>query len=299
MAIILQNSNLKLRIETPGEKYSGSRFDWNGTVTQIWFKNKKILSNEKTFFKRNNRIYGRGLHNEFGIKNPLGYDEVSVGEYFPKIGTGWLVKDEKPYYFYTQYKLKMLDYSWVKVSDSKAVFMCTSGTVNGYGYSYTKTIELNGDTFTIHYELENTGDKKIETSEYIHNFLLPCGRNIGSQIEIEFNWEYNHEKLSERVNIDNVVEFENNGVVFKKEPEKEFFIGGIYESRLDSNFNKNASWIIRDKKDGLTISESADFATFHCDVWGHKKCLSPELFKWISLDTGKTEKWNRTYSFTD
>ena len=43
MAIILQNSNLKLRIETPGEKYSGSRFDWNGTVTQIWFKNKKIL----------------------------------------------------------------------------------------------------------------------------------------------------------------------------------------------------------------------------------------------------------------
>ena len=47
MAIILQNSNLKLRIETPGEKYSGSRFDWNGTVTQIWFKNKKILFNEK------------------------------------------------------------------------------------------------------------------------------------------------------------------------------------------------------------------------------------------------------------
>ena len=71
MAITLHNSNLKLKIETPGEKYRGSRFDWNGTVTQIWYKGKKMLAGEKMLFHRNNKIFGRGLHNEFGIKTSL------------------------------------------------------------------------------------------------------------------------------------------------------------------------------------------------------------------------------------
>ena len=48
MAITLNNSQIKLRIETPGEKYRGSRFDWNGTITQIWYKGKKMLAGEKT-----------------------------------------------------------------------------------------------------------------------------------------------------------------------------------------------------------------------------------------------------------
>ena len=172
MAITLNNSQIKLRIETPGEKYRGSRFDWNGTITQIWYKGKKMLAGEKMLFHRNDRIYGRGLHNEFGIKNCIGYDDIPVGEYFPKIGTGWLKKDEKPYFFFTQYKLDVLDFSWQKVSDTKAVFMCDSGIRNGYGYRYTKPIEIIDNTFTVSYNLENVGEKKISTTEYIHNFLL-------------------------------------------------------------------------------------------------------------------------------
>lgn len=297
MALILHNSNLKLRIETPGEKYRGSRFDWNGTITQIWFKNKKILSEEKLPFKRDDRIYGRGLHNEFGIKNCIGYDDIPVGEYFPKIGTGWLKKDDKPYFFYTQYKMDSLEFSWQKISDTKAVFFCDSGIRNGYGYRYTKTVELSESGFSIGYSLENTGDKKIATTEYVHNFILPAGKNVSSHLELAFNWEYSKENLSENVNTDGVVQFTSNGATFKKTPETEYFLGGVWEARKDKNFSENASWVLTDSTCGIKMSEKDDFTAHHSDVWGHKKCISPELFKWLEVESGKEISWSRNYSF--
>lgn len=297
MAIILHNSTLKLKIETPGEKYRGSRFDWNGTVTGIWYKGKKILSQEKKLFSRNIRIYGRGLHNEFGIKDAVGYDEVAPGGFFPKIGTGWLVRDDKPYYFYTQYIIDPLEFSFKKISDTKAVFMCDSGIRNGYGYRYIKTLELLNDTFKVSYELENTGEKKIETTEYVHNFLLPGAKSTGPHLELKFNWDFDDKKLTERVNIDDIMDFTSNGIKFKKTPELEFFAGGIWEARK-AEPTANSAWILEDSASGIVMSESCDFITCHMDVWGHNRCLSPELFKKISLESGKTEKWNRTYSFS-
>ena len=37
MAIILENSKISLTIETAGENYTGSRFDWNGTIVSAKF----------------------------------------------------------------------------------------------------------------------------------------------------------------------------------------------------------------------------------------------------------------------
>lgn len=297
MAIILKNKNLKLKIETPGEKYRGSRFDWNGTVTKIWYKGKQLLSEEKKLFNRNARIYGRGLHNEFGIKNVIGYDDIPVGEYFPKIGTGWLKKDEKPYFFFTQYKLDALDFSWQKISDEKAVFMCDSGIRNGYGYHYTKTVELKEDTFVISYSLENIGEKKIETTEYVHNFLLPCGKSVSPDLELNFNWEYDKADLSENVKTDGLVDFIPNGAKFLKVPDVEYFLGGVWEARKDKNFGQNGGWTLKDSCSGITMKESDSFVPHHSDVWGHNKCISPELFIWLEVEPEKTMEWSRTYSF--
>lgn len=297
MAITLHNSNLKLKIETPGEKYRGSRFDWNGTVTQIWYKGKKMLAGEKMLFHRNNKIFGRGLHNEFGIKHCVGYEDIPVGEYFPKIGTGWLKKDEKPYFFYTQYKLDVLDFSWQKVSDTKAIFMCDSGIRNGFGYRYTKTIELKDDTFQISYNLENVGEKKISTTEYIHNFLLPAKKNIGPHLELAFNWEYDKANLSENVKTENLIDFTANGLKYQKTPDVEYFLGGVWEARKVKNFGQNGKWTLTDSASGIKMSETASFVSFHTDVWGHKQCVSPELFIWLDVEPGQSKDWNRTYSF--
>lgn len=296
MSIILENNILKLKIETPGEKYRGSRFDWNGTITQIWFNGKKMLAGEKMIFHRNNRIFGRGLHNEFGIKNCVGYDDIPVGEYFPKIGTGWLKKDDKPYFFATQYKLEPLKFGWEKVSDTRGIFFCDSGVRNGFGYRYTKTIELQNESFIISYELINIGDKKISTTEYVHNFLLPYKKNVGSQLQLDFNWEYDKSKLTENVKTENIIDFTPTGIKFTKTPNVEFFLGSVFEAHKNS-FNETGFWKLSDSENKVAMSECDSFVPYHCDVWGHKKCVSPELFIWLDLEPSAQAKWSRKYKF--
>ena len=114
MSITLKNELLAVTVETAGEKYCGSRFDWNGTVTGINYKNISILSAEKLPALEDIKFHGSGLHNEFGIKNCIGYDEINVGEWFPKIGTGWLKKDDEPYFFYKNYEIDPLDFSYTQ-----------------------------------------------------------------------------------------------------------------------------------------------------------------------------------------
>lgn len=299
MAIILKNKNIKLKIETPGEKYRGSRFDWNGTVTQVWVNGKKMLSQEKKIFHRDDKIYGRGLHNEFGIKMPVGYDDVKPGDYFPKIGTGWLKRDDKPYFFFTQYMLEPLDFSFQKASDEKAIFMCASGERNGYAYRYTKKFELTENGFTVSYDLENCGAKKITTTEYIHNFLLPFGEDVGPQLELSFNWNYSPEKLSENVKTEGLVEFTKSGARFVESPDNstEYFLGGVFEARDDASFNQNGKWVLANSTKKFEMSEETNFVPYHTDVWGHKKCISPELFKYIEIETGEKAQWQRRYNF--
>lgn len=301
MSIQLHNKNIRLVIETAGEKYTGSRFDWNGTVMQIYYQSLPILSQEKLPFHRNPRIYGRGLHNEFGIKNCIGYDEVPVGGLFPKIGTGWLVKDEKPYFFYTQYKLNRLNFSYKKESDTKVIFTCVSGEQNGYSYTYTKTIELNDDSFAITYNLSNTGSKKIATTEYVHNFLNPGHQGTGSHLSLKFPWSFSPAKLAENVKTDGVIQFDKNTINMISKPDHEFFIGGAWQARENSNDEQyktlKGQWILTDTKSKIRISENDSFVPWGTDVWGHRADISPELFIYIDIAPGKTESWTRLYHF--
>ena len=169
MAKILQNNDVSVTVEKAGDKYCGSRFDWNGLVSQIRFRGVTLLGQENP--QRDPAIRGRGLHNEFGITKCIGYDDCAVGEWFPKIGTGWLRKDEEPYFFYTEYPLEELSFDCEVSGKSEVRFTCESGERNGYAYRYVKTITLADSSFTIRYAIENLGSKPLETDEYVHNFL--------------------------------------------------------------------------------------------------------------------------------
>jgi hypothetical protein len=79
MSVVLRNKEIRVEIECAGERYKGSRFDWNGTVVSARFRGTEMLGQEKPPFRRNSRIYGRGLHNEFGIRTPVGWDDCAGG----------------------------------------------------------------------------------------------------------------------------------------------------------------------------------------------------------------------------
>lgn len=301
MSLELHNTSLRLTIETAGETYTGSRFDWNGTIVELHYKSLSVLSQEKLPFHRNPHIYGRGLQNEFGIKDCIGYDEIPAGAFFPKIGTGWLVKDEHPYSFCTQYRLKPLQFSYVKEGTGKAVFTCISGEENGYSYTYTKTIELADDSFIINYDIRNTGAKQLSTTEYVHNFLNPGKHGTGPHLALEFPWMFAPERLIENVSTEGIIRFEGNTLKITNVPRREFFIGGTWQARehpeSPAYCTQKARWTLTDAKDTFRMSESCSFVPCGADVWGHRSDISPELFIRIDIAPGSSCRWSRTYSF--
>ena len=293
MAIKIKNKDIVLVIETAGERYKGSRFDWNGTITQVYFRGIPLLGQEKKLFYRNAKIYGRGLHNEFGINDCIGYDDAGADGLFPKIGTGWLKKDDKPYFFYTQYQLEQLKFHLKRPRSDIAEFYCESGEKNGYAYEYKKTITLLQDGFTIDYELKNVGQKNFATTEYVHNFFCPgLYGKISNNIELGFGWQFEVEKLAEKKDAD-ALETDGKSIIFRKEPEGEFFVGGIFEAKTDGD--AVSSWTLKDKRYGLLITEEDSFVPDGVNLWGHSRAISPEMFFRFSAAPQETVKWQRTY----
>lgn len=114
---------------------------------------------------------GQGLCGEFGIDEAIGYSETSIGDYFLKIGVGHLKKiDNKPYDFFKYYPVIPI-ISSVTVTSDKVLFQAKSTINDGYSYEYTKKIKIEGSFLIIYYSLKNTGSRKMETTEYCHNFI--------------------------------------------------------------------------------------------------------------------------------
>jgi hypothetical protein len=295
MAITLRNGELTLRVETAGEIYRGSRFDWNGLVSSAKFRGVELLGQEKPMFQRNPRLFGRGLHNEFGINRCIGYDECGVGEVFPKIGTGWLRRDANPYFFYTQYVIEPMEFEFDAPDGERAVFRCDSGIRNGYGYSYTKEISLEGPSFSIRYSLANTGEKALETDEYVHNFLCFGGRRMDSGYGLEFPWTLNKSRFSEINDPEGVLLVDGKRVDVMKKTANQFYLGAV-SNGITAADGLAAQWTLNNAPLGVSLSERGSFTPTNVAVWGWKSVISPELFHSFRVLPGETISWERVYT---
>ncbi|MBQ0165873.1 MAG: hypothetical protein KBT02_02035 [Treponema sp.] len=304
MSDVLHNGQVVLTVESAGEVYKGSRFDWNGTVVKASYKGYDMLGYEKAPLHRKDAIYGRGMHNEFGIRSCIGYnDGDGKGEsaWFPKIGTGWLLKNSDPYFFYTQYVIDPITFE-KEVHDDRAVYFCKSGTRNGYGYEYTKTISLKESGFITEYKLVNTGDKPFATDEYVHNFLQPGGNRINEAVSLQFPWTVRRDVLSDASDKDHIFVREMTGLSLTGRPrgKHEFFLGSLTGQVLPSEESPYpARWLLKDERLPFSMSETGSFRLEKCDVWGHKRTISPELFFSFKAAPGETVSWSREIAFTE
>jgi hypothetical protein len=298
MSIILKNAEIVLKLEKAGEKYRGSRFDWNGLVSSAVYKGVSFLGEEKPMFQRNPRLFGRGLHNEFGIKRCIGYDECEVGGWFPKIGTGWLKKDDKPYFFYTAYESEPLSFSCDVTDSRRAVFTCDSGERNGYAYRYTKEISLEGPRIRIHYNLENCGKKPLETDEYVHNFLCIGGKRMDAGCSVSFPWKLDSSRFTENVNPDLALAVEDSRVIVRGKAAGQFYLGGLSGGVTEHN-GLAASWIYADERSKLCVSEKGSFVPSGVHLWGWKSVISPELFFSFKIEGGNSLSWERAFTVAE
>jgi len=282
---------LRLTIEGPGQVYNNSRFDWTGNISQIVFDDKFSFCSVETAREFDSRRHGQGLYNEFGITRPIGYDDCAVGEKFPKIGVGLLTKKyDEPYDFLEAYEIDPFDMQ-IEKGEEWMKFAVLPKNCRGYSINLIKKITLSGNSFTVDYELENTGKRKIRTNEYCHNFIAINSSIIGQDYTLRVPCEIlEPSSMTEAVNPEQAVMLGTNSVNFTATPERDFFY-----SPLTQFLTKNGEWEVFHACMGVGIQEKTDFIPEMMNVWGGKHVISPELFVKIDLEPGQNMKWQRSY----
>jgi hypothetical protein len=295
MAYHLRAGDTRLTVETPGERYRFCRFDWNGLVSSVRYRGVELAGQEKPLFSRDARVFGRGFHNEFGIKKCVGYDGCAVGEWFPKIGTGWLKKDDKPYFFYNGYELDPLSFEHGASEDgTSATFACESGERNGYAYRYEKTVTCEPGGFAVSYRLDNVGSRAIETEEYCHNFLCFGGKRMDKGYELSFPLDIDRAKLVEDVDPDGILSISGSRITVTGKTRKQFYLGGV-SGASDRPYEAGRCWTLSHEGLGLSLSESVSFAPESVHVWGWTSVVSPEAFLALRAAPGERVEWKRVY----
>ncbi|THD67396.1 hypothetical protein E7Z59_06960 [Robertkochia marina] len=290
MPHILKNNTLEIHLDLPSENYRHARFDWTGKISTLRFHNTPLESFERADGQNAPHV-GKGLYNEFGIDRALGFEETEMGGWFHKIGVGLLKKNNSEYRFDRDYEIDPADFA-VNAEAHRVLISCRSKTVNGYSYLLNKSIELNDNSFTINYYLENTGKKDIITDEYTHNFIAIDQEPIGNKYILKFPFQIKPELFEETVNPEGKVTIGQNKISFNSTPKEPFFF-----SNLTGNELAKASWELVNLQSKIGISETGNFKTDKVNLWGWTHVISPELFIKIVLKPGKTTEWSRTYEF--
>tara|TARA_R110000822_G_scaffold6493_11_gene27508 strand:- start:696 stop:1580 length:885 start_codon:yes stop_codon:yes gene_type:complete len=291
MSHILKNKNLEIQIDLPIENYNAARFDWTGKIVNVKFQNIQLASSERITTKNETQI-GKGFYNEFGIDTALGFNEAAIGGWFHKIGVGLLRKESERYLFSENHEIKPAEFE-INYTSNSILITCISVLHNRYSYILRKEIELLENGFTIHYRLENTGEKELITDEYVHNFTAIGKAFINENYILKFPFQLEPALFIETVNLEQKVAVGQTEIKFIGAPREQFFF-----SNLSGYKNVEAKWKLQNLKHKISISETGDFKTNKVNVWGWQHVISPELFINISLKPGKTKSWTRVYTIS-
>lgn len=281
----IKSNRLKVKFQLPGTFYKGPRFDWTGFITDVILDQKHTFCTDESLIEGQG-TGGRGLCNEFGIQEPVGYDEIEAGEWFPKIGIGLLKKTaDRPYSFWDPCEIIPFE---VKVSSSgdTAKFVSEPALCNGYAVRLTKTFNIEDNRLIIKYKLHNTGEKVIDTTEYVHNFVNVNGKGVGPHSELSFSF------MPVGDNVPEIFRVNGNKIEFNDIPDKEFYW------RLDGTGDYPSSWwMLIDKDTGAGLKETTNFPLLRMAIWGKAHVISPEFFIHIHLKPQEIKEWSRVYEF--
>lgn len=289
---ILRSDRLQVELAAPGSVYQGSRFDWSGFVTQV------TLDGTHTFcvpesYQAGAGIGGIGLCNEFGIDQPVGYDEARPGELFPKPGIGLLRKtEEAAYNFAHPYEIAQPFPIGLECSPDRARVVVEPLPCRGYALRLNKTFRVKENWLEITYELENTGSRAVLTHEYAHNFAGIDGQPVGPDYRLRFPVPVCREEGAS-VGLDNLA-FTAEAVGFTGIPHH-----GLYFLPLTHILTEKPQWELQRLSSGVGMREYDDFCPMRVAVWGTLHVLSAEIFVPIDLQPGSKQAWARRYEFFD
>jgi len=287
--ILLHSNRLQVTLSYPGSAYQGSRFDWTGFITQV------TLDGSHTFcvtesLQPGAGCGGSGLCNEFGIDQPVGYDDARPGELFPKLGIGLLRRpDDDAYSFSRSYEVVHPFPVQMATGPDQVVISVEPLACRGYAARLIKTIRVRENHLEIAYELENAGHKAILTHEYVHNFVAIDRQPIGPDYRLRFPYP---------LQLDEKASAGLEGLAIQG---SEIAFGGplasLYLRPQGYTRSRTPQWEMLHQPSGAGLREVDDFMPLRVAVWGTFHVLSPEIFVGLSLPPRARQTWTRRFEF--
>ena len=274
--------------------YRSTRFDWSGIIACAsyrghtyfgeWFDNYDPLTNDAV----------TGPAEEFRADDgkELGYAEAPVGGEFVKPGVGVLRKtSDTPYKFGAFYPI--VDHgAWtVKVKGRSIVFTQRLKTTIGYGYLYTKTLELDAHEpiFRLKHALVNLGAKPIETNIYNHDFFMLDRQPTGPRHRITMGFSPVAEKP-----LGDAAELRGNQIAFTRTPDREHSAMGDLKGFTGKPGEFSVHLVDTETGIGILQTSSSPISRFY--FWSTPKTICPELYIPIQVAPGARKQWEIRYS---
>lgn len=289
---VLSNEEVEMKVFLPDPEkgmYRGTRFDWSGVIGSVKYRDHEYFGYWK---EHHDPLYHEDLTGpvEGFIEPGLGYADALPGQGFIRIGVGILEKEEEEEYNW-QKTYKILDQGKWTIDHGAdwITFTHKVGSDLGYAYVYTKTIQLKSDGFFIRHQLQNTGEKPIETDQFNHNFFIIDGEKSGTAFQLRFPYAIhtNHD-------LKGYLEIEDKKLTFIDNLEKDSSVymelSGFGEEIEDHQVT------VLNRNSGAGVTFTVDKALYRMVFWACETTLSPENFIWISVNPGEEESWISDYT---
>lgn len=307
----IQNKQLHIKLYLPDAKdgfYTGTRFDWSGVIADLefaghhlyrpWFSS--VDPSVRDFTYKDDAIIAApnsamtGPVEEF--QTPIGYDTAKPGDTFLKVGVGLLKKaDDTPYSFAKHFDLVDGGKWTTHTTPSSITFeQVLGGADSQYGYIYTKTLRVDGDSnrLIIEHHLKTVGKIAISTRIYDHNFLTIDGLPVGSAYSITVPYTIQPTRQPDSKFVTTEGSTARYIADLQGQDRVAFGLQGFSTDVKDYRFQ------IANSTAKVQLTITGDRPLVNASVWSIRSVLAVEPFIEIQADPGKEAAWSYTYTYS-
>ena len=307
----IHNKQLRLTIYLPDAQngfYKGTRFDWSGWIGDLefaghhlyrpWFQS--VDPTVRDFIYKGDDIVSgpnsamTGPAEEF--QQPIGYDAAKPGDTFLKVGVGLLRKTSDERYSFGMHFDIVDGGKWTVHKTAKSVTVeQVFGALNSdYGYVYTKTIRLVGDSnqLVIEHHLKNTGKLSLTTRVYDHNFLTIDGLGVGKAYSVTVPYDIHSTRPPDA----KLARIEGNTASYiadlKDQDHVAFGLEGFSANAKDYDIS------IKNQAAQVQVHIVGDHPLVNAMLWSIRSVMAVEPFIQVQADPGKDFSWSYTYTYS-
>lgn len=289
----LTSDRLSIDVVKPGsELYGRTRFNWNCFINRITLDGRVQFAEPEQRDPERVTSYGAGICSEY--QHYEAPETAAVGEEYPRLGNGYLVKQDYPYNFMVNEPCRPFPTVWDVKKDS-ITFTTDVGLCQGFAAREVKTVKVEGNTISVHTSLTNLGKRPITAQEYNHNFLSLNGEAVSPDYTMHVPGFANLE--DGKFLGDNLYgNDEASTLKLHRLPETAYM---TFMDEVKPNFAQCAPYSYRmtSANSNVAVSEKDDFIPARAVVWGVEHTMCFECFVQVDVKPGQTQEWTRTWTF--